>query len=302
MEECMAQPLRIERDDTGPAGAVVTIYLDDAATPVTVLNRDMIARLDASLDVIGKEISGLVLATSDSRVFVAGADLGEINDLSDGDLDDYLAEGQRVFGRIAALPCCTVAAINGAALGGGLELALHCDVLLGLEPHNPDKPYPIGLPEASLGLCPGWGGTNTLPARIDSAKAIKATATGTTFSVTEALELGLVERLYATREELLSAARERARNANPDGGAEPGSPRNITDSAVASRVTAALAHVESELPDTDAAIAVVSCIRAGLSGGWRAALESERRELIKLRKTPTARERISAFFARTSKT
>lgn len=294
----MVEPLRIERDDTGHAGAVVTLYLDDPAKPVTVLNREMIARLDAALDEVGDQPDGLVLATSHGRVFVAGADLGEINDLSDDELDAYLAEGQRVLGRIAALPCVTVAAINGAALGGGLELALHCDALLGLEPENSEKPYQIGLPEASLGLCPGWGGTNTLPARIDPATAMTATAAGKTFSVLEARELGLIERLFPTRDELLEAARALAGEPKSPRRTERGAPRNVSDDEISTRVRDALARIEGELPRTEAAGAVAACVKAGVSEGWRAALQRERRELIALRKTDTARERIKAFFER----
>lgn len=290
----MAQPLRIERDDTGPAGGVVTIWLDDPERPVTVLNRSVIERLDMALDQLGTELNGLVLATSHGRVFVAGADLAEIDGLSDDELDAYLSLGQRVFGRIAALPCCTVAAINGAALGGGLELALHCDVLLGMTPEKPDRPYQVGLPEASLGLCPGWGGTNTLPARIDPSIAIKATAQGGTFPVAEAAELGLIEQLYANREALHAAARERA----AAGSSAANEPLNISSPDVTAGVRDVMDAVEKDLPDTDAARAVAECVKAGLSGGWRQALACERERLIALRKTETARERIKAFFDR----
>jgi len=296
----MADALRIQRETTGEAAGVVMLYLDDPATPVTVLDRGAIARLDAALDEIERDRpAGVVIATSHGRVYVAGADLAEIADLSDSELDAYLAEGQRVLGRIAALPCRTVAAINGAALGGGLELALHCDTLIAQEPEKPDKPYQIGLPEASLGLCPGWGGTNTLPARIEPGLAIGATACGSTFSAFEAREHGLVEALSPTREALHAEARRLALRRKPER-TNPGEPLNAGMPDVAPRVRTALDRVRGDLPDADAARAVAGCVEAGLTGGWREALAHERASLIRLRSTRTARARIKAFFDRTS--
>ena len=294
----MAQQLRIERDSAGPAGDIVTIYLDDPAKPVTVLDRAMIARLDATLGEIGADPAGLVLATSHGRVFVAGADLQEINDLSDDDLATYLAEGQRVFGRISALSCCTVAAINGAALGGGLELALHCDVLLGVSPENPDKPYRVGLPEASLGLCPGWGGTNTLPARIEPGLAIGATSCGSTFTAPEASNLGLFESMHPSREALIAAAQKRAQDRKPARAFDSGEPINITDPEIAPRARTAFDRIKADLPQSDAAYAVAECVQAGLANGWQEALDHERTSLIALRKTETAKMKIKAFFDR----
>lgn len=296
----MMKPLRIECDKTGLSAGVVTIYLDEPDRPVTVLNRDMIERLDATLDAVGPHPKGLVLATSHARVFVAGADLAEINSLSDIELDDYLASGQRVLGRIAALSCCSVAALNGAALGGGLELALHCDVLLAQTPANPDKPYRVGLPEASLGLCPGWGGTNTLPARIEPGIAIGATACGSTFTLSEAAELGLVSELFPTREDLLAAAKQRATDRKPSRVIEKQEPINISCSDISPKVRTALTRVRGDLPKDDAANAVAECIEAGLSNGWKVALEHERSCLISLRKSETARMKIKAFFDRTT--
>lgn len=297
----MAQPLRIQRDDTGPATGVVTLYLDDPARPVTVMSRNMVERLDTTLDEIGDSPAGLVLATSESRVFVAGADLAEINDLSDEDLDAYLADGQRVLGRIAALSCPTVAAINGAALGGGLELALHCDVLMGLKPANPDKPYRVGLPEASLGLCPGWGGDNTLPARIEPAGAIKAIAAGATWTAFEARDAGLLESFHDSRESLLEAAKIRALELSSVKSGACNEPINISAPKVSPVVNEGLGRVRNDLPKTEAAQAVVDCVTKGLHDGWRSALALERVCLVELRKTDRAREKIEAFFARSAK-
>ncbi len=168
------KPLDIETDANG----VVTVWLEQPERPVVVLDRSLIERIDATLDLLQAEMAGFVLASRCSRVFVAGADLVEIDGLSDSELDEYLTLGQRVYGRIADLPCTTVAAVTGATLGGGLEIAMHCDELVGLEPAADAKPYLVGLPEAGLGLCPGWGGANMLPARIEAETAIELTASG----------------------------------------------------------------------------------------------------------------------------
>src|SRR5439155_140292 len=102
------------------------------------------------------------------------------------------------------------AAINGAALGGGLELAMHCDGLMGAPPAARDgqagKPYPVGLPEAGLGLCPGWGGTNLLPARMEAGEAIRRTASGQTMMFDEAVAAGLFDRVAPAPEKLIETA------------------------------------------------------------------------------------------------
>lgn len=291
-------PLAIERDASGPGLPVVTLTLDQPGRKVLVLDRALLASIDAALNKIGTDLRGFVLASA-SRVFVAGADLREIDALDDAELDAYLAFGQRVFARIAALPCTTVAAINGAALGGGLELAMHCDVLLALRPADPAKPYQIGLPEASLGLCPGWGGTNLLPARVEPGLAVTLTASGKPISVEEAHKHGLISDLFDAPESLIADARRRAREPKP-ARARPDEPLNLSEPAVRGRVAAAMQRVEPGLPDTDASRGVAECVREGLRAGWRASLEAERRTLVRLRSTDAARTALKAFFDRTA--
>lgn len=290
--------LRYERHEDDPAAGVVTVFLNDPEKPVTVLDRELLERLDATLDEIGEHPAGLVLA-SGGKAYLAGADLGEIQNLSDDDLDKYLAEGQRILGRIADLRCTSVAAINGTALGGGLELAMHCDALLAVEPEKPHKPYQLGLPEASLGLCPGWGGTNMLPARIEPGRAIGLAATGTTMDVRDAVESGLVESLHEDRDALLDAARRAASQRKPERAeAVRGQPVNISDPDIAPRVRTAFDRVQGDLPGDDACNAVLEAVQAGLKRGWREALKHERRELVRLRSTDRAREALKAFFER----
>lgn len=288
----MDSPLRHERSEDG----VVTLWLGSPERNVVVLDQNLLNRLDSALDEIERdgEPSGFVLASESDRVFVAGADLAEIDGLSDEELETYLKRGIEVFGRVAALPCPTVAAINGAALGGGLEIAMHCDALIARRPGAEEKPYPVGLPEAGLGLCPGWGGTQMLPARIDPKTAIISTVSGRTWKVSD-VPKGLFTTFVEDSATLPEAAREWVRD---HAGIEKNATPRAIDRSNRDAIARALEAVRSELPDTAAARAVAEAIETGIESGWTAAVEVERRRLIELRHTPEARERLAAFFAR----
>lgn len=281
--------------------SVVTLTLRQEGRPVVVLDSDLLHAIAATLDTIAAipDLAGFVLA-SDSRVFVAGANLEEINSLSDEQLHAYLEFGAAAFARIAALPCTTVAAIQGAALGGGLEIAMHCDLLVGApappkEPNAPSKPYPVGLPEAGLGICPGWGGTALLPARIDAAQAIQQIASGKTMLVDQARDLGLFDAWVDDPAALLEHASALAAQPKASRG---GVPRNISDADRAAAVREALDRVGSALPETLAAAAVADCVGIGLQQGWAAACQAERNHLVRLRHTEPARAALEKFLTK----
>lgn len=285
--------LGIQRDDHG----VVTLTLRQER-PVVVLDRALLESIDGAMDEITRDgtPNGFVLA-SDSRVFVAGADLKEIMSLDDNDLLDYLAFGQRVFGRIAALDCTSIAAINGAALGGGLEIAMHCDRLIAAAPG--EKAYLVGLVEAGLHICPGWGGANMLPARIDPAEAITQTATGRAMKVDAAHHAGLIEELVEP-DRLLERAQELARSPR-SGRTGANHPRCVSDADVTNAVREAIDSVAADLPNTEAACGVVGLVRAGVEGTWEDGLRAERETLTRLRHTEQATAAIEAFFAKSAK-
>ncbi len=290
-------PFEIESD--GPYAGVVTITLDQPGRPVVVLDYALLRSLDATLDAmeaqIGDDLAGLVLASAAPRAFVAGANLTEIMDLDDQGLAAYLEFGASVFHRIAMYPVTSVAAIHSTVLGGGLELAMHCDFLLGAEPG--EREYQVGLPEAGLSICPGWGGTNLLPARMDAAEAIRLTATGQTLKTRAAHEAGILselvpaERLLERAKEVASISQQRARV----------QPLCISDSKRIEAAHEGLEAIRGALPQTQAAQAVLSCVEVGLEKGWRDALELERTELIRLRNSEEGRAAITAFFEKTSK-
>jgi 3-hydroxyacyl-CoA dehydrogenase len=183
---------------------------------------------------------------------------------------------------------------------------MHCDELLAAG--TGERPYAIGLPEAGLKICPGWGGTNMLPARMGSSpssaeRAIRMTASGATFkSAEEASEAGLITRLVRA-EDLLVEARKAARAIEKDTPRE--SPRFAGEHDVRDAVREGLEAFEAAQPDEVAAggpeSAVSRCVRAGLEEGWQAAIALERSELNRLRLSDAGREAIEAFFAKSSK-
>ena len=295
---------RIETERAeGPPG-VVTLWLEQPGKPVVVLDHDLIRTLDATLDEVPDDAEGLILASAAPRAFVAGADLKSIQALGDAELHAYLEYGARVFGRLASFPFPTAAAIHAAVLGGGLELAMHCDFLIGAPPApredgTPGKPYPIGLPEAGLSICPGWGGTNLLPARMAPAQAITLTSAGTPMKFDQALEAGLFDAVAPSQDELLETARAWIKE-QPDPMHRDGCPaRWIGRKDVAQSVLAAVDLVRGEVQG-EPGQAVVEAVDTGLAKGWLAALAVERDRLVRLRSQPAGKSAIEAFFARSA--
>lgn len=281
---------------------IVTLTLEPNQGPMVILDRALIERIEVTLKGLPENTTGLILASGSPRVFVAGADLKSIIAMSVPELDEYLAFGQRVFGMLCALPFPTVAAINGAAMGGGLELAMHCDGLIAAAPAGGGKPYPIGLPEAGLSICPGWGGTNLLPARMDPAEAMRRTCQGRPMMFDEAVKAGLLDAVAPEPGALLGAcaswllAHPRLHEQRAD--RQP--LRWIGRSSARDGAQAAARAVQLELGDADPAASCLRAIDAGLSIGWQAALDVERRELNRLRNEPAGQAAIRAFFEKSA--
>jgi len=152
----------------------------------------------------------VVLTGKGDKAFCAGADLKERARMSDDDVHAFHVALRQALRGIESAPQVFVAALNGAALGGGLELALACDLRIvapGAE---------LGLPEVGLGIIPGGGGTQRLPRAIGVARAKDLILTGRRVGAAEALALGLVSRVSAPdklREDALALAEQVARNA-----------------------------------------------------------------------------------------
>ncbi len=262
---------------------------------VVVLDAWLIGAIDRSMRRIAEaKPRGFLLISDSERVFVAGADLAEIDALDDEALHTYLQAGSAAFGRIPALPCPSACVIHRAALGGGLELAMHCDALFGVTPPAGDKGWKVGLPECGLNICPGWGGTVLLPARIEPAAAIGATMQGAPFDAARP-PAGLFHACHdspagaaeAAIAWLLAHPRRQPRAAPP----------NACDAEHRAMTAAAIPFVRPQAAHA-AAIAVIDAVQAGLQHGFAAAVQREQTHLVDLRHTPEARAKLSAFLKR----
>jgi len=187
LDEILADFTTVDLDIDGQV-AIVTITRPDA---LNALNGELLMEMGAILGIVEMhpEVLALVI-TGEGRAFVAGADISELAQINDafGGREQALL-GQDLMNSIAALPIPTIAAVNGFALGGGLELALACDLRVASESAK------MGLPEVGLGIIPGYGGTQRLARLIGQGRALDLIITGRHVPADEALQLGLVNRV-----------------------------------------------------------------------------------------------------------
>ncbi len=197
----------IQREIGGDHVCVLTF--DRPESGANIFDAATLNELNEHVDFVESDASlrGVIITSAKKSIFIAGADLKTLlQQAQTGELRDFIARGQRIFSRIAALKLPTVAAIHGACAGGGYEITLACDYRIASE----DPATRIGLPETTLGLVPAWGGCTRLPRLIGAERAADVILKGKLYSAPEALQLGLVDEI-ATRDRLLDLAREKLR-------------------------------------------------------------------------------------------
>ncbi len=160
-------------------------------TAYNALNEQLITELFELLKEIEKdsEVKVVVITAEGQKVFCTGADLKSASELDEKNALPLIQRGQEMFNYIENFPKPTIAAINGLALGGGLELALACDVRIASEEAK------VGCPETSIGLIPAWGGIRRLPRVVGMGKAKELIFTGAMITAKEAAEIGLVNKV-----------------------------------------------------------------------------------------------------------
>ena len=186
----------------GPVG-LITMNRPEA---LNALNDQVLRDLDAVLDQVEADDSILVaVITGAGRSFVAGADIGQMSTLTAAEAKAFGVLGNRVFLKLENLTKPTIAAVNGFALGGGCELSMACDIRVASEKAK------FGQPEVTLGITPGFSGSQRLPRRVGVAKAKELIFSGKMIKADEAERIGLVNAVFAP-EELMNGALEMARS------------------------------------------------------------------------------------------
>lgn len=191
--------------------AIVTV---NRPKKLNALNKDTIADLHQAFSELDatKDVKAIILTGSGQKAFVAGADIAEFSSYSVAEGKALAAKGQQdLFDYVENLSKPVIAAINGYALGGGLELAMACHIRLA------SFNAKMGLPEVSLGLIPGYGGTQRLPRLVGTGRAFELILTAGMISADKALEYGLLNQVVALEELLPNCKRiaDRISNNSP---------------------------------------------------------------------------------------
>jgi enoyl-CoA hydratase/carnithine racemase len=189
---------------------VAELVLDRPAA-MNAVSSELAARLAEACAALAADrgVRATVLTSTHERAFCVGADLKERNSLSDAELGRQRPTARAAYTGVLELPMPTVAAVHGYALGGGFELALSCDLIVA------DPTAVVGLPEVSVGVIPGGGGTQLLPRRVGAARAAELIFSARRVEAAEAHRLGLVDELAEEgrdREEALALGARIARN------------------------------------------------------------------------------------------
>jgi len=183
-------PLQIV--DRGPV-RVITVHRPDK---LNALDRATLSALHRAFDdaADAADVRVVVLTGTGPKAFVAGADIAEMSDLSPADAREFSLLGQRMMRRVERMPKPVIAMVNGFALGGGLELAMCCHLRIAADTAK------LGLPEVTLGLIPGFGGSQRLLRLAGRAAALELCLLGAPVDAARALQLGIVNRAVPAAE------------------------------------------------------------------------------------------------------
>ncbi len=211
----------------------VTVLTVNRPAVLNALNRETLGEIEAAVShfVFDAEARSLVVTGAGEKAFISGADINELAVLDSRGAEEISRFGQRVVGALESSPKPVIAAINGYAFGGGLELALACHMRLA------SQNAVLGLPEVSLGIIPGYGGTQRLTRLVGLGVGLELVLSGRRIKADEAAQLGLVNRVVP-QAELLAETMKLAQAIN----------RNAP-LAVEAALEAARRGADSSLPD-----------------------------------------------------
>ncbi len=183
------------------------VYLTINNPPMNALSTDVLDALEQAVDGVARdeEVTVVILTGEGEKAYVAGADISEFPKLNKENGEKMSKYGQKVLQKLYEMPQVVISAVNGFALGGGMELALASDIRVLAESAK------MGLPEVTLGIYPGFGGTQRLPRLISEGKAKELIFTGRVMEASEAYQLGIGDYLVPDSE-LMEKAKEIAKS------------------------------------------------------------------------------------------
>ena len=270
---------------------ICVITFDRPGSAANIFDRQTLTETALALDFVAgsSDIKGLIITSAKNSIFIAGADLRSMSAASPDELRELIDLGQKVMNRLAALPIPTVAAIHGAALGGGYELCLACDYRVASS-HRATK---IGLPETKLGLLPAWGGSTRLPRLIGLPKALNIILAGKTLPAKPALKLGLIDEMVPA-EHLVAIATKFVAKGKPHRPSHWFLNNGLVARLVAARLKPQLLKkTRGHYPAISKAMEVVT---SGISKSLPESLALEREGISELVRTEACRNLIRVFF------
>jgi len=169
--------------------------------PVNALTETVMSELNTIIDKLAGDnsVQVIIVTGAGEKAFVAGADIKQFSDVDATSGKELALRGQKIFSKLRTLKQPVIAAVHGFAFGGGCELALSCDIRIASENLQ------IGLPEVSLGIIPGYGGTQRLPRLVGIGRAMALICSGDPIKAEEAYRIGLVDKVVPTGEQLNEA-------------------------------------------------------------------------------------------------
>ena len=227
--------------------------------PANAISEQLITEVNAALNSVqtDESVRAVIVTGAGDKIFCGGADLGSA--FSGGDIEQFIRFGNSVMRKIERFPKPVIAAINGHAMGGGMEIAMACHLRLMKETAR------MGQTESNLGIIPGYGGTQRLPRLIGRTKALEFLLLGTQIPAPECLALGLVNRL------------------SKDG-------ETLNDAKALARQLAKRAPL--------ATAAIIRAVDAGLEVPMAKSIDVELEEFLPTLRSEDASEGIQAFFAK----
>jgi 3-hydroxyacyl-CoA dehydrogenase/enoyl-CoA hydratase/3-hydroxybutyryl-CoA epimerase len=284
-------------------GDVAVVWIDEQDAKVNRLNRRALQAFDAVVDELEQSdrARAVVFISRKPSTFIAGADLTMIRELeTPAEVRTLIREGHRLMARVQTLDLPTVAAIHGAAMGGGLEVALACDYRIATDADATK----LALPEVKLGLLPGSGGTQRLPRLVGLQQSLDMMLTGKNIYPRKAKRIGLVDDLIYEAG-LLDAALQAARGL-ADGTLRPDRDLDLTDKLLGSTSLSrkvvyqqAESNVKQETKGNyPAPFKILECVKTGMEQGFEAGLQKEEELFAELVFTPESKALVGLFFAK----